>query len=101
MGGTSSKATQRTYWSEGYDCENPKTESFVYPLNGTRGGFGFDSQFLDGFSSKGVKSIEALQRMENSNQQKNQTSGGVLEKFKGVAYKNKSIEPFEKTYINY
>ena len=53
-------------------------------------------------SSKGTRAIDAMKRLENDKQMKEREKTQVTnEKFKGFAYKNNRVEPFEKVYISY
>lgn len=84
------------------DQENP-IEGYIYGSLRSDPDRAFGkSPFTGGFdarSQKNLHAIAALQGFEES--QKKVPENKPSEKFRGFAYKAKSIEPFEKVYVNY
>ena len=61
-----------------------------------------DSSFTDGFDMRNQKHLHSMMAMKDLEEsQKKQTENKPPEKFRGLAYKERSIEPFEKVYVNY
>ena len=102
MGGKFSEPSRNTDVSvkyENYVMNNAVVNNRAYPLKSTE-----DADYLYNFNqySKGVKSIESMKKLETEKESKIKNKQEInQEKFKGFAYKNRNIEPFEKTYISY
>ena len=85
---------------EGY--QNEQKENYIYPPMTTARSIWTNDFLDDGFlskQSKGVHSIEAMKRTEESKSKPPEPS--KIEKFKGFAYKDSNIEPFEKTFVSF
>lgn len=82
--------------------ETPR-ESYIYGMleNSPERTFG-DSSFTNGFDMRNQKNLHSLFAMKDLEEsQKKKPENSQPEKFRGFAYKERSIEPFERVYVNY
>ena len=84
------------------DPENP-VEGYIYGSLTTDPDRAFGkSPFTSGFDARSQKNLHSMMAMKDLEEsQKKQPENKTPEKFRGFAYKAKSVEPFEKVYVNY
>lgn len=77
-------------------------EGFVNSVANNRANNMYGTEDVDFVcETKGIHSIVAMKRLEDDKNNKQTNNVTNNEKFKGFAYKNNNIEPFEKVYISY